>query len=248
MKALIHAGALAAAILAPAAHAQADAPASAATFNAAVTSDYRYRGISQTRLQPALQGGADVVHSSGWYLGAWASTIKWTKDAGGDGSLELDLYGGKRGELAPGLNYDVGILRYLYAGNELGKVSGFANANTTEVYGQLGYGPAYIKYSHATTNLFGINDSENSAYLDIGANLDAGKGVTLQLHAGRQRVENNAAASYTDWKIGASRAFGPATVALAVTGTNAGKAAYASPANGKFLGRTALQLSVGASF
>lgn len=248
MKALFHAGALAVAILAPAAHAQTDAPALATTFNLALASDYRYRGISQTRLQPTLQGGLEAVHSSGWYLGAWASTIRWTDDAGGDGKAELDLYGGKRGELAPGISYDVGVLRYLYAGNELDRVNGFANANTTEVYGQLGYGPAYIKYSYATTNLFGFVDSERSSYLDIGTSLDAGKGVTLQLHAGRQRVVNNGTASYTDWRIGASRAFGRAAVSLAVVMTNAGKSAYASPANGKFLGKTALLLSAGASF
>ena len=248
MKALIHATALAAAILAPASHAQTGAPASATTFNLAVTSDYRYRGISQTRLQPALQGGVDLGHASGWYAGAWASTIAWTGDAGGDGNIELDLYGGKRGELAPGLGYDAGVLRYLYAGNELGRVPGFANANTTEVYGQLGYGPAYVKYSHAITTLFGFVDSEHSAYLDIGASIDAGKGITVQLHAGRQRVRNNGAASYTDWKVGASRAFGRATVALAVSGSNADTSAYASPANGKFLGKAALQLSVGATF
>lgn len=241
MKALIHAASLAGAIFVTSAHAQ-------TTFNAAITSDYRYRGISQTRLQPALQGGVDYVHSTGWYVGAWASTIKWIEDAGGDGKVELDLYGGKRGELARGFSYDAGVLRYLYSGNGLGKVSGFANANTTEIYGQLGYGPAYIKYSHATTKLFGIVNSENSGYLDIGASIDAGKGVTVQLHAGRQRVDNNSASSYTDWKIGASRAYGPATVTLALIGTNAGKAAYASPANGKFLGKTALQLTVGATF
>ncbi len=248
MKALIHATILAGAVLGACAHAQNEAATSTTTFNAAVTSDYRYRGISQTRLRPALQGGADHVNANGWYLGAWASTIKWIEDAGGDSKIELDLYGGKRGEIASGWTYDVGILRYLYASNELGKASGFANANTTEVYGQLGYGPAYIKYSRATTNLFGFVDSKNSGYVDFGANIDAGKGITVQLHAGRQRVENNGTSSYTDWRIGTARAYGPATVTLAVIGTDAGKAAYASPANGKFLGKTALQLSVGAVF
>jgi len=248
MKALILATALATAVLSPAAHGQADAPASTTTFNVAATSDYRYRGISQTRLQPALQGGVDHVHSSGWYAGAWASTIRWIEDAGGDGKVELDLYGGKRGVLAKGLSYDVGVLRYLYAGNELGRVPGFANADTTEVYGQLGYGPATIKYSHATTNLFGFVGSEDSGYLDVGANLDAGNGFTVQLHAGRQLVQNNGASSYTDWKVGASRAFGAANVSLALIGSNAGKSAYASPANGKFLGRTALVLGIGATF
>ena len=62
-----------------------------------VVTDYRYRGISQSRLKPALQGGVDFAHKSGFYLGTWASTIKWIKDAGGDAPVELDLYGGYKG-------------------------------------------------------------------------------------------------------------------------------------------------------
>ncbi|NHZ41781.1 TorF family putative porin [Massilia aquatica] len=235
---------VAAALLSLSAHA-----ATEVSFNAAATSDYRYRGISQTRLQPALQGGADLVHKpSGWYAGAWASTIKWTNDAGGDGKVEIDIYGGKRGELARGIGYDAGVLTYAYPSNRLGHVAGFANANTTEVYGQLSYGVALIKYSHALTNLFGYVDSKHSGYLDLAANPELGNGFVLNLHAGRQRVANNGAASYTDYKIGVTRDFGVASVALAAIGTNAGKAAYASPANGKFLGKTALQLTVSKTF
>jgi uncharacterized protein (TIGR02001 family) len=219
------------------------------SFNAAVTSDYRYRGISQTRLKPALQGGADFVHNaSGIYVGAWASTIKWTKDAGGDGDIEIDLYAGKRGELSAGLGYDIGVLTYVYPSNKLASVPGFVSANTTEVYGQLSYGPALVKYSHAVTNLFGFVDSKNSGYLDLAANLEAGGGVIVNLHAGRQRVAHNTAASYTDWKVGVTRDFGVVTGALAFIGTNAGKVAYASPANGKFLGKSALVLTVSKTF
>jgi len=219
------------------------------SLNAALTSDYRYRGISQTRLEPALQGGADVVHNaSGLYAGVWASTIKWTRDAGGDGDVEIDLYTGMRGEVASGIGYDVGVLTYVYPSNGLAHVPGFASANTTEVYGQLSYGPALVKYSHAVTNLFGFVDSKNSGYLDLAANLDAGNGMTVNLHAGRQRVAHNAAASYTDWKIGVTRDFGIVTGALAYVGTNAGKTAYASPANGKFLGKSALVATVSKTF
>ncbi len=219
------------------------------SFNAALTSDYRYRGISQTRLQPALQGGADLVHgASGLYAGAWASTIKWTGDAGGDGSVELDIYAGKRGELASGVGYDAGVLTYVYPSNGLRHVPGFASANTTEVYGQLSYGPASLKYSHSLTNLFGFVDSKHSGYLDLSANVEMGQGVMLNLHAGRQRVAHNAAASYTDWKVGLTRDFGLVTGALAYVATNAGKSAYASPANGKFLGKSAWVLTVSKTF
>lgn len=254
MKASIHA--LAATLaFAGAAHAQvtepletAPAASSSIAWNVAVTSDYRYRAISQTRLRPALQGGVDYVHTDGWYAGAWASTIKWVEDAGGDGEVEIDVYGGKRGALSQGLSYDVGVLRYVYPDNGLGRLPGWVNAHTTEVYAQLGYGPAYVKYSHATTNLFGFFDSENSGYLDIGANLDVGHGLTLQLHAGRQEVKNNPASDYTDLKIGVSRSFDLATVSLAYLGANASKSAYTSPVNGKFTGRDALQLTVSRTF
>ena len=223
--------------------------ATALTFNAAITSDYRYRGISQTRLTPALQGGADVVRNdSGLYVGVWASTIKWTKDAGGDGDIEMDLYAGKRGELSTRVGYDIGALTYVYPSNKLSTVPGFVSANTTELYGQLSYGPALVKYAHAVTNLFGFVDSKNSGYLDLAANLETGHGLIVNLHAGHQRVAHNSAASYTDWKIGITRDVGVATAALAYIGTNAGKVAYASPANGKFLGKSALVLTISKTF
>ena len=248
MKSLMIVGAIAA-LFAGGAHAEDVKPDHAVSFNAAVTSDYRYRGISQTRLQPAVQGGADYVNNpTGLYVGAWASTIKWTRDAGGDGSVELDIYAGKRGEIAPGFAYDVGVLTYVYPSNGLDNVPGFVSANTTEVYGQLGYGPAYIKYSHAVTNLFGFVDSKNSGYVDAGANIDVATGTVLNLHVGHQEVEHNGAASYTDWKVGVTRDFGVVSGALAVIGTDAGKTAYASPANGKFLGKTAVQLTISKTF
>ena len=210
------------------------------SFNAAVTSDYRYRGISQTRLKPALQGGADYTHNpSGFYAGAWASTIKWTKDAGGSGDIEIDLYGGKRGEFAAGFSYDAGVLTYVYPSNHLSP-----SANTTEIYGQLGFGPAYAKYSHSVTNLFGFADSKNSGYLDIGANLDLSNDFVLNLHAGHQRVRNNSAASYTDWKVGITKDFGGVTGSLAVIGADIDVIAP----NGKNLARNGVVLTVSKTF
>ncbi|WP_426336433.1 TorF family putative porin [Pseudoduganella sp. R-31] len=215
------------------------------SFNAALASDYRYRGISQSRLQPALQAGADLAdRGTGWYAGAWASAINWTRDAGGAGRVELDIYGGKRGQLTADVSYDAGVLTYVYKG----RIPGLDNPDTTEIHGQLGYGPATLKYSHSVTSLFGFADSKNSGYLDLGANVDAGAGYTINLHAGHQRVKNNGVADYSDWKLGVSKDLGIASVQLAAVGTNAGKAAYASPANGKFLGKSALQLTVSRTF
>ena len=229
-------------------HAQEAQADQVTSFNAALVSDYRYRGISQTRLRPALQAGADFTHNpSGLYAGAWASTITWTKDAGGGGDVELDLYGGRRGTLGA-LAYDAGVLAYVYPANGLKRVPGFANANTAELYAQLGYGPAYAKYSLALTNLFGFVDSRRSGYLDLGANVGLGRGLTLNLHAGRQQVRRHAVADYTDYKLGLTSDLGPASLSLALVGTNADEAAYASPANGKFLGRRAFVASLARTF
>jgi uncharacterized protein (TIGR02001 family) len=249
MKSLkIHLSVLALCISAPA-FADDAKPDHETSFNAAIASDYRYRGISQTRLQPALQGGADYIHNpSGLYAGTWLSTITWTGDAGGGGNIEWDLYAGKRGALFTEVSYDVGILSYIYPSNRLSRVPGFVNADTTELYGQLGYGPFYFKYSRAVTNLFGFVDSKNSGYLDIGTNVDLGAGLTLNLHAGHQHVADSAPASYSDWKAGVSKDIGIATAALALIGTDASETAYTSPANGKFLGRRALVLTVNKSF
>ena len=219
------------------------------SYNAALSSDYRFRGISQSRLQPALSGGADYVNNpTGFYLGTWLSTIKWTKDLGGDGNVEIDVYGGKKGEILPDVSYDIGVLTYYYPSNHL-----HPSANTTEIYGQLGYGPAYIKYSSTVTNAFGARDSHNSGYLDIGANIDVPAGFTVNLHAGHQTVKNNSFYSYTDYKIGVTKDFGFLTGALALIGSDAkhgatlADTAYPTPSN-KNNGKTALVVSISKTF
>lgn len=230
-------------------YAQESPPDHSFSLNAAVVTDYRYRGISQSRLGPALQGGADYMRSpSGLYAGTWLSTIKWIRDAGGGGGIEWDLYAGKRGRLAGEFDYDTGVLGYVYPANRLARVAGWANANTVEAYGQLGYRALYAKYSLSLTNLFGFIDSRHSGYLDLGANIDLGRSLTLSVHGGRQQVRHDRLASYSDYKLGLSRDIGFATGALALVVTNAREAAYASPANTKFLGRRALVASVAKTF
>lgn len=217
-------------------------PANEVSFNAALTSDYRYRGISQSRLKPALQGGADWVNNpTGLYAGIWGSTIKWVKDGGGDGSVEMDFYAGKRGELGDGFTYDVGVLAYVYPSNDL-----HPSAGTRELYAQVGFGIATFKYSYAFSNLFGFADSKGSAYYDLQFNKDVYDGYILNVHVGRQNVENNKAASYSDWKLGATKDFGVATASLAYIKTTSN--AYIAPTNGKNLGRGGLVLTVSKTF
>src|SRR5580765_7366770 len=87
--------------------------ASPLTFNIGAVSDYRYRGISQTKLKPAIQGGIDYS-KDGFYVGTWASTIRWIKELGtaggfnaGSANLEWDIYGGYKGDIIKDtLSYD----------------------------------------------------------------------------------------------------------------------------------------------
>lgn len=206
-------------------------------FNVGATTDYRYRGISQTRLKPALQGGIDYSNG-GFYLGTWASTIKWVKDGGGDANVEIDVYGGYKGEIVKDLAYDVGVLTYVYPSNKLP-----VSANTTEVYGALTYGPVTAKYSHSTTNLFGFSDSKNSGYLDLSATFDV-SGFSVTPHIGRQTVKNNSGASYTDASVTVSKDIGNGVV-LSATVVDTNTAAYIG-GNGKDLGKAGLVL--GAKF
>ncbi len=217
-------------------------PEHSLTFNAGLASDYRYRGISQSRLQPAASLGADYNHASGLYLGTWLSTVKWIKDGGGSGPVEWDLYGGYKGNAGP-LAYDVGLLRYQYPNAGLA-----LSPNTTEVYGALTYEVVTLKYSHAVTNLFGTSNSKGSGYLDLSASLDLGDGWSVAPHIGRQWVRHNGALAYTDYAVTLNKGFGKGlSASAAIVGTNADRALYATPA-GRFTGRTALVLGLKYSF
>jgi len=248
MKKLVLAAAVATTLFHGLALAEDAKPDNEVSFNAGVASEYRYRGISQSRLDPALQGGADYTNNpTGLYVGTWLSSIKWIKDAGGSGNVEWDIYAGKRGEIVKDVSYDVGVLTYVYASNGLGNVPGLADANTTEIYGQIGTGPVYAKYSSSVTNLFGVQNSKNSGYLDLGANLELPESYTLNLHVGRQMIKNNSAYSYTDWKVGVTKEFFGVSFSLAALGTNADKTLYVTPA-GKFTGKTSLVLTAVKTF
>src|SRR5450830_263937 len=161
MKKLILATAIAASFVTSFARAEdPPKPDNEVTFNAAVVNDYRYRGLTQSRFDPALQVGSDYTNNpTGLYAGTWLSTIKWIKDAGTfypttstKGGVEWDLYAGKRGDIGGGFTYDVGGLYYYYPNNNYATIA--KNANTFELYGQAGYGTSYLKYSQSLTTLF----------------------------------------------------------------------------------------------
>lgn len=216
-------------------------------FNVGAVSDYRYRGISQTNLKPALQGGIDYS-AGGFYLGAWASSIKWIHHFNGNSDVEIDLYGGYKGELAKGLGFDVGVLTYQYPNNNLSP-----NANTTELYGALSFGPVTAKYSHALTNTFGNPDSKNSWYLDLSASFELTDGWMLAPHIGHQKFTGpvGGVATYTDYSLTVSKDFNGLVPSIALVGTDADKGFYVpGPAanSSKFLGKAGVVLGVKYNF
>jgi len=227
-------------------------PESTLSYNIGVVTDYRYRGISQSSRNPAVQIGADYAHKSGFYIGAWHSTIQWITDNSVvatattvKGAGELDIYGGYKGEIVKGLGYDVGVLRYEYLGNTLEDTGGtkykiYDNANTTEVYGALSYGMFTAKYSYSTTPLFGNLKSQGSGYFDLSATVDLGNGLSVVPHFGAQSVVNVPAAAYNDYSITLNKDFGGGVVgSVAFVTTNADKTNYARPIDSKFLGESA---------
>ena len=213
------------------------APEDSLSYNVGAVTQYRYRGISQTKGKPALQGGADFAAASGWYVGTWASTISWIADAGNaatpkvsvNGPVELDLYGGYKFDLN-GIAMDVGYLKYQYLGNQLAQVPGSVNANTDEVYAAATFGIFTLKDSYSLSNLFGNANSKGSQYLDLSATFDMGEGYSLVPHVGRQVVANTpatASASYTDYSLTVNKDLGKGlSASLAAVGTNAQRGVY----------------------
>ena len=101
-----------------AADAPATPPAPVFTSNVGFVTNYIFRGVSQSGAKPALQGGFDYTPASGFYAGAWGSSISWLSDArvADNAGLELDTYLGFRNSFATDFSYDVGYLRYNYPG------------------------------------------------------------------------------------------------------------------------------------
>ncbi len=206
-----------------------DAPASPHTVTANVTlaSDYIFRGISQSQHHPAIQGGVDYSHSSGLYVGTWASNVNWVTrpdySAKNDNSMEWDFYGGFRSSFADDFSYDVGLLNYYYPGDR----NGNATPDSTEVYAALGWKFITLKYNYTVSKyLFGWTNSNGdsnrgSGYLDLSANYDLGNGWGINGHVGHQTIKHNSGASYTDWKLGVTKDVGFGVVGLSYTDTNA---------------------------
>lgn len=218
------------------------------TGNLTLASDYRFRGISQTFVQPAIQGGIDYSHASGFYLGNWNSNVSGLVYT--DGSLEMDFYGGYKGT-AGGFGYDVGLLYYYYPGSGN---TGAGKIDNTELYAAGSFGPVTLKYSHAVSDFFNAPDSKNSYYLDLSASHEI-SGFTLGAHVGYQKLKGGARVteigggglrdSIVDYRLGVTRDVSGFVLGAAWVGTNRDLAGSVA---GRNISGDTLVLSVGKTF
>jgi uncharacterized protein (TIGR02001 family) len=214
--------AVAAALLAPAAaSAQMRVEALDLTLTAmpAVSSDYLFRGISQTRNRPAVQATVEALHDSGLYVGAFASNVAF---AGTDARQELDLLAGYRFE-ALGIAWDIGAIYYSYPGYSRPD-SGY----------NIDYIEAALKASKAidrvtivggaymSPNFFG--QSGTGVYLEGGADVALPLGLTASGRFGYQWIEHEprfGTPDYATWSASLSRELvAGVTLAVGYYGTN----------------------------
>jgi len=231
------------------------APASPFSANVSLTTNYLYRGISQSGTKPAVQGGFDYAGASGLYIGAWGSSISWLSDEYATGAapagamnagLELDTYGGYKGT-AGATSYDVGFLRYNYPGNYN---SGFVKADTNEIYGAVTYSIVTVKLSDSLGDTFGTANAKGTTYFDVSANYPVPDTTyTLGAHYGKQKFKGagNDIYTYADYKLSVTKDLGTGYgVSLAYSNTNAG-AAWTSP-QGLKLGKSTAVLTLSRTF
>ena len=166
--------------------------------NTGLTTDYRFRGISQTQNAPAVQGGVDYAHASGFYAGNWNSSVSSLVYTNGAG-VENDVYAGYKTKVL-GLELDVGSMNYFYprATNNTS-----TNFDTNEIYVAVSQGPVTAKISNSLSNYFGAADSKNSRYYQLDVVQPVVGKLAAVAHVGRADVANNSGLNYTDWNIGA---------------------------------------------
>lgn len=165
------------------------------SFNAVVTSDYVFRGFSQTDEEPALQGGVDATIGS-FYVGGWASNV----DFGDDTDAEIDIYGGYRTEAA-GFAFDVGVVGYFYTGAPSAANYDYVEfkAAASRAVGPVTAGVA-VYYSD---DFFGVD--EEAAYAELNAIVTPADKWTLSAALGQQWLDVND--DYATWSLGAAYAF-----------------------------------------
>ena len=181
------------------------------SWNMALTSEYIFRGLTQTDEGPAILGGVDYDYKLSddvtLYTGLWASNVDFNESAAVDGAtIETDLYGGLKGKIGrTGVSWNAGLIYYAYpaADSSLNydflefTMGGGYDFGFAEVIASVNYSPEYF------------GNSGEAIYTKIGANVPIPwvKGLSVSGHVGEQYIENSAAfgtPDYFDWALGIS--------------------------------------------
>ena len=173
------------------------------TGNLGLTSDYRFRGVSQTQNAPAVQGGIDYAHKSGFYVGNWNSSVSSQVYTSGAG-LESDVYAGYKKEIAHGVTIDVGSYNYFYPRAATARTG--SNFDTYEAFAGVGYKDIIgVKYSRTLGNgYFGTVNAQGTTYVQADGRLPVPviKNLAVVAHYGRTNVANSKLYDYNDINAG----------------------------------------------
>lgn len=184
-----------------------------------LVSDYRFRGLSESGGDVAIQPSVTISHDSGLYIGVWGSNIEDTPTYG---EIEANIYGGYATEIASGTEVDVGLTYYWYPdGRKAAGPSDYVEAigrlshtlGPVEATGTLGYA-----WSQAALG----NDDNLYLRFDLAAGIPTTP-VTLSGSVGYTDGALGAFAPgghYWDWSIGASASFGPITAGIKYVDTD----------------------------
>lgn len=174
------------------------------TGNLGLTSDYRFRGVSQTQNAPAVQGGIDYAHKSGLYVGNWNSSVSSEVYTNGAG-VESDLYAGWKKDVYKGITVDIGSYNYFYPRATTPAKTG-SNYDTYEGFVGLGYKDMIsAKYSQTLGNgYFGTANARGTSYTQIDGKLPVPvvKNLAVVAHYGRTNVANSSNLDYNDINAG----------------------------------------------
>jgi uncharacterized protein (TIGR02001 family) len=185
-------------------------------WNIAVTSDYLFRGVSQTNQEAALQGGLGYEFENGIYVGTWASNV----DFGLNGAnTEADFFVGWNHDLSDAWNMDVSLVHYSYHGESPAPL-GF-DFDYSELIGKFTLNDQWT-FTGAYTNDWN-NSGFDSYYVNAGASFDIGNEFTLDAGVGFTRVDfpfSGTPNNFIDYSVGVSRSFGPLNATLQYVDTN----------------------------
>ncbi|GMU44523.1 MAG: hypothetical protein IT479_13015 [Xanthomonadales bacterium] len=173
------------------------------SYNIGIVSDYAFRGVSQTNEGPAIQGGIDYAHDSGFYVGTWASNVDYVD--GDNANIEWDLYVGWSGSFSDSVSFDVSLLRYTYFDQ--------SSYNYNELLFGLGVGD-YLSFQLAYSNDVYASDEDGIYYQVAGTYPLPWWELTLNGSAGHYDLDDAFGDSYSDFSLGLTKPFGPMTVGL----------------------------------